>query len=337
LCQLSATLFFGLKLYPQYFVVSLQSFFAFAKIGKFLCLQNIFIYFMEHKAGFVNIIGNPNVGKSTLMNALVGEKLSIITSKAQTTRHRIMGIVNGEHFQIIYSDLPGILSPNYKLQEKMMKFIENALNDADIFLYMVEVGETKFNEKIVEKIKESNTPTLVLINKIDISNQEMVEEQSAYWSEVFSGAEVIPISAITNFNTQKVLQYIIDLLPSNPPYYPKDELTDKSMRFFIAEIIREKILLFYKQEIPYSVEVVVESYKESKDIIKISTNIYVTRDSQKMIILGKQGRAIKKVGTEARKDIEEFVGKQVYLELTVKVNKDWRDSSLQLKRFGYEV
>lgn len=292
---------------------------------------------MEHKAGFVNIIGNPNVGKSTLMNALVGEKLSIITSKAQTTRHRIMGIVNGEDFQIIYSDLPGILTPNYKLQEKMMKFIDNALKDADIFLYMVEVGETKYNEEIIEKIKKSKIPTLILINKIDLSNQEKVEEQMAYWTEVFEEAQVMPISAITSFNTEKVLQNIIDLLPENPPFYPKDELTDKTMRFFISEIIREKILLFYKQEIPYSVEVVVESYKETEDIIRIGTNIYVTRESQKMIILGKQGRAIKRVGVEARKDIEDFVGKQVYLELTVKVNKDWRDNTRQLKRFGYGV
>ena len=292
---------------------------------------------MKHKAGFVNIIGNPNVGKSTLMNALVGEKLSIITSKAQTTRHRIMGIVNGEDFQIIYSDLPGILTPNYKLQEKMMKFIDNALKDADIFLYMVEVGETKFNEKIIEKIKNSNIPTLILINKIDLSNQEKVEEQIVCWTEIFEKAHVMPISAITSFNTEKVLQLIIDLLPESPPFYPKDELTDKTTRFFISEIIREKILLFYKQEIPYSVEVVVESFKESKKIIKIATYIFVTRESQKMIILGRQGKAIKKVGVEARKDIEDFVGKQVYLELTVKVNKDWRDNDRQLKRFGYEV
>lgn len=292
---------------------------------------------MEHKAGFVNIIGNPNVGKSTLMNALVGEKLSIITSKAQTTRHRIMGIVNGEDFQIIYSDLPGILTPNYKLQEKMMRFIENALKDADIFLYMVEVGETKYNEKIIEKIKKSDIPTLILINKIDLSDQEKVEEQMTYWSGVFEKAHVIPISALSSFNTEKVLQHITDLLPVSPPFYPKDELTDKTMRFFISEIIREKILLFYKQEIPYSVEVVVESYKESEDIIRIGTNIFVTRESQKMIILGRHGKAIKRVGIEARKDIEEFVGKQVYLEMTVKVNKDWRDNSRQLKRFGYEA
>jgi len=231
---------------------------------------------MKHKAGFVNIIGNPNVGKSTLMNALVGEKLSIITSKAQTTRHRIMGIVNGDDFQIVYSDLPGILTPNYKLQEKMMKFIDNALKDADIFLYMVEVGETKFNEKIIEKIKNSNIPTLILINKIDLSNQEKVEEQIVYWTKIFEKAHVMPISAITSFNTEKVLQLIIDLLPESPPFYPKDELTDKTTRFFISEIIREKILLFYKQEIPYSVEVVVESFKESKKIIKIAGLIFIT-------------------------------------------------------------
>ena len=292
---------------------------------------------MKHKAGFVNIIGNPNVGKSTLMNALVGEKLSIITSKAQTTRHRIMGIVNGEDFQIVYSDLPGILTPNYKLQEKMMKFIDSALKDADIFLYMVEAGETKYNEKIIDKIKSSKTPVLILINKIDLSNQVKVEEQITYWSEVFDDGQVIPISALSDFNTEKVLQQVIELLPESPPFYPKDELTDKTIRFFISEIIRGKILLFYKQEIPYSVEVVVESYKESEDIIRITTNIYVTRESQKMIILGRHGKAIKKIGIESRKDIEEFVGKKVYLELTVKVNKDWRDNDRQLKRFGYEV
>lgn len=292
---------------------------------------------MKHKAGFVNIIGNPNVGKSTLMNAMVGEKLSIITSKAQTTRHRILGIVNGEDFQIIYSDLPGILSPNYKLQEKMMKFIHSALKDADVFLYMVEAGETKYNQSIVDTIKKSSVPTLVLINKIDLSNQEKVERQITYWSEVFDKSQVIPVSATNNFNIEKVLNQIIELLPESPAYYAKDELTDKTMRFFISEIIREKILLHYKQEIPYSVEVVVESYKESEDIIRIYTYIYVTRESQKMIILGQYGKAIKRVGIESRKDIEAFVGKKVFLELTVKVNKDWRDSDKQLKRFGYEV
>ena len=292
---------------------------------------------MKHKAGFVNIIGNPNVGKSTLMNAMVGEKLSIITSKAQTTRHRILGIVNGEDFQIIYSDLPGILSPNYKLQEKMMKFIHSALKDADVFLYMVEAGETKYNQSIVDTIKKSSVPTLVLINKIDLSNQGKIERQMAYWSEVFDKSQVIPVSATNNFNIEKVLNQIIELLPESPAYYAKDELTDKTMRFFISEIIREKILLHYKQEIPYSVEVVVESYKESEDIIRIYTYIYVTRESQKMIILGQYGKAIKRVGIESRKDIEAFVVQKVLLKLTVKVNKDWRDNEKQLKRLGYEV
>ncbi|MCF8368424.1 MAG: GTPase Era [Bacteroidales bacterium] len=292
---------------------------------------------MQHKAGFVNILGNPNVGKSTLMNALVGEQLSIITSKAQTTRHRILGIVNGDDFQIIYSDLPGILNPTYKLQEKMMGYVEYALKDADIFLYMVETGEKRYNELVVEKIKQSKLPILVLLNKIDLSNQEEVEKQMVHWNTIFPESEVIPVSALNNFNTQKILESIIDLLPESPAYYPKGELTDKTMRFFISEIIREKILLFYKQEIPYSVEIVVESYKEAEEIIRITSLIYVMRETQKMIILGKGGKAIKKVGIEARKDIENFVGKKVFLELTVKVSKDWRDNEKQLKRFGYEV
>lgn len=292
---------------------------------------------MAHKAGFVNIIGNPNVGKSTLMNALVGEKISIITSKAQTTRHRILGIVNGDDFQIIYSDLPGILTPSYKLQERMMGFIDIALDDADIFLYMVEAGETRYNEQIVSKIKESGIPTLILINKIDLSSQEKIEKQISYWSGIFENSPVIPLSALVNFNIEKVLNEIIDLLPESQAYYPKDSMTDKTMRFFISEIIREKILINFKQEIPYSVEVVVESYKEEDKIIRIATTIFVTRESQKMIILGKNGKAIKRVGIESRKDIEEFVGKQVFLDLTVKVNKDWRDNERQLKRFGYEA
>jgi GTPase len=290
-----------------------------------------------HKAGYVNIIGNPNVGKSTLMNALVGEKLSIITSKAQTTRHRILGIVNGEDFQIIYSDLPGILTPAYKLQEKMMKFIENALSDADIFLYMVEAGETRYNVEIVNQIKESGVPVIVLINKIDLSSQEKVVQNITFWSEVFNTDRVIPLSALKNFNIEKILNLIIDLLPESAAYFPKDELTDKTMRFFVSEIIREKILLNYKQEIPYSVEVVVESYKEEENIIRIEATLFVSRESQKMIILGEKGKSIKKMGTQARKDIEEFVGKKVYIDITVKVNKDWRESELQLKRFGYEI
>jgi GTP-binding protein Era len=291
---------------------------------------------MNHKAGFVNIIGNPNVGKSTLMNALVGEKLSITTSKAQTTRHRILGILNDDDYQIVFSDLPGVITPHYKLQEKMMKFIDSAMKDADVFLYMVEVGEKKYNEQIVEQIKKSGVPVIVIINKIDLSKQDTVEMQIKHWEEIFENSTVIPVSALMNFNTEKVLNTIVELLPENPPYYPKDELTDKSMRFFISEIIREKILLFYKQEVPYSVEVAVDSYKESEDIIRIAAWIFVTRESQKMIIIGKGGRAIKRVGIEARKDIEEFVGKHVHLELSVKVVKDWRDNERQLKRFGYE-
>ena len=289
-----------------------------------------------HKAGFINIIGNPNVGKSTLMNKLVGEKLSIITAKAQTTRHRILGIVNGEEFQLIFSDLPGILTPNYKLQEKMMTFIDIALQDADVFLYMVECGETKYNEEIVAKINQSGLPLFVLINKIDLCEQPKVEEQIAFWKTIFPKSEIIAISALHNFNADNFIERLVEILPENPPYYPKDEITDKTMRFFVSEIIREKILLHYKQEIPYSVEVSVESYKETEDIIKISTMIYVARESQKIIIIGKGGKAIKRIGIEARKDIEAFVDKKIYLELRVKVSKDWRDSDIQLKRFGYE-
>jgi GTPase len=290
-----------------------------------------------HKAGFVNIIGNPNVGKSTLMNALVGEKLSIITSKAQTTRHRILGIVNGEDFQIVYSDLPGILTPAYMLQERMMKFIENAVLDADIFLYMVEAGETKYNERIVKQIIDSGVPVIVMINKIDLSTQEKVLDNIKFWSEVFKTERVIPISALKNFNIETIFDLIIEMLPENQPFFPKDELTDKTMRFFVSEIIREKILLNYKQEIPYSSEVVVESYIEEANIVRIAVTIFVIRESQKMIILGEKGKSIKKTGTGARKDIEEFIGKKVYLDMTVKVNKDWRDNERQLKRFGYEI
>jgi len=292
---------------------------------------------MNHKSGFVNIIGNPNVGKSTLMNALVGEKLSIITPKAQTTRHRILGIVNKENFQIIYSDLPGILKPSYKLQEKMMDFIWTALKDADVFIYMVEAGQTNYPENIVDRIKKSGIPVIVLINKIDLSTQPEVEKQIQHWSSVFPKGTIIPVSLINNFDANKLQNQIVELLPENPPYYPKDEITDKNMRFFVSEIIREKILQLFKQEIPYSVEIVVESYKESDKLIRISTNIYVARESQKMIILGKNGSAIKRVGTEARKDIEAFVGKKVFLEQTVKVKKDWRDNDHQLKRFGYQT
>lgn len=292
---------------------------------------------MNHRSGFVNIIGNPNVGKSTLMNALVGEKLSIITSKAQTTRHRILGIVNGDDYQIVYSDLPGLLTPSYKLQEKMMGFIELALKDADIFLYMIEAGETKYNEEVVSRFKKSGVPVIVIINKIDLSSQEAVMKQLLHWQDVFPDSDIVPVSASNNFNTEKILDLILQHLPESPPFYPKGELTDKTIRFFVSEIIREKVLLNFKQEIPYSVEIVVEAYKEEPEIIHIAANIFVMRETQKMIILGKGGQAIRRLGTDARKDIEAFVDKKVFLDLTVKVNKDWRDNDRQLKRFGYEA
>lgn len=291
---------------------------------------------MAHKAGFVNIIGSPNVGKSTLMNVLVGERLSIITSKAQTTRHRIMGIVNGEDFQIVYSDTPGVLKPNYKLQESMMEFVHTAITDADLLLFVTDIYEDiKIEEHILNKIKHAKVPVLLLINKIDLSTQEKLEEKVAYWKKEVPAAEVIPVSALEKFNITYIFDRIIALLPEGPGFYDKDQLTDKPEKFFVSEIIREKILTNYKKEIPYSVEVVVESFKEEEKIIKIRAEIMVVRESQKGIIIGHQGKALKKVGTEARKDMEEFLQKQVFLELFVKVNKDWRDSDQQLKRFGY--
>jgi len=292
---------------------------------------------MPHKAGFVNIIGYPNVGKSTLMNALVGEKLSIITSKAQTTRHRIMGIVNGEDFQIVYSDTPGIIrNPAYKMHDFMNNYIESALTDADIILLMTEPGQPFEEEGIIDKLKQSSVPTLVLINKIDLSGQEKVVVEIEKWSRLLPDAEIVPTSALNAFNILKVFDLIIEKLPESPPYFPKDELTDRSVRFFVSEIIREKILKNYKKEIPYSVEVAVESYKEEPKIDRISATIFVSRDTQKGIILGHRGQAIKRVGTQARKDIEEFVEKKVFLELTVKVNKEWRNNENILKRFGYD-
>lgn len=288
-----------------------------------------------HKSGFVNIIGNPNVGKSTLMNALVGEKLAIITSKVQTTRHRLMGIVNGDNFQIVYSDTPGIVDPHYKLHEYMMKFIESAMIDADIFLLVTDVNDQFKNQKILDRINESGLPIIVIINKIDLSDQKSVVKLISHWKKQLINAEIIPASALNNFNIESVFNHILDKLPENPPYFAKDELTDKSQRFFVSEFIREKILLNYQKEIPYSVEVVVETFKEEEKIIRILALIFVTRDTQKAIIIGHKGEALKKVGTQARKDIEEFVGKKVYLELSVKVNKDWRDKDLQLRRFGY--
>ncbi len=292
---------------------------------------------MTHKAGFVNIIGSPNVGKSTLMNALVGEKISIITSKAQTTRHRIMGIVNGEDFQIVYSDTPGIMEPNYKLQASMMKFVTNSLKDADIILFVSEIKGDSINDEFIKILNDSNIPKILVINKIDLSNQKELEEKVEYWHSKIPKAAILPVSALKKFNVDMVFNRILEALPENPPYFPKDELTDKSTRFFISEIVREKVLLNYQKEIPYSVEVVVDEYKESKDIIRIYTTIFVTRESQKMILLGHKGKAIKQLGIDARKDIEEFVDNHVYLELTVKVNKDWRNNENQLKRFGYEL
>lgn len=290
---------------------------------------------MNHKAGFVNILGNPNVGKSTLMNALVGEKLSIINSKAQTTRHRIMGIVSGDDFQIVYSDTPGIVDTAYKLHESMMNFVESALIDADVFLYLVEVNQRIKNDTIIEKINQSGIPTLVLINKIDLSTQEKVVDSMAFWKEKMPEAEIIPMSALNNFNIEKVLDTILEKLPESPAYFSKDELTDKSERFFAQEIIREKILLNYQKEIPYSSEVEVEEFKEEDAIIKMRANIYVARTTQKGILIGHQGSMLKKVGTQARIDMEAFFGKKVFLELYVRVQKDWRNNDRDLKRFGY--
>lgn len=289
-----------------------------------------------HRAGFVNIIGNPNVGKSTLMNAFIGEKLSIITSKAQTTRHRILGIVNGDDFQIILSDTPGIIKPAYELQSSMMDFVKSAFDDADILIYMVEIGEKELKDKaFFEKIKSSKVPVLMLLNKIDTSNQAQLESQAALWQQNLPNAEFFPISALEGFNVKNVLDRIIDLLPESPAYFPKDQLTDKPERFFVNECIREKILIHYKKEIPYAVEVLTEEFFEEEEIIRLRSVIMVERETQKGIIIGHKGSALKRVGVEARKDLEKFFGKQVYLELYVKVNKNWRSNQNQLKRFGY--
>lgn len=290
---------------------------------------------MAHKAGFVSILGKPNVGKSTLMNALVGEKLSVITNKAQTTRHRIKGIVSTDDYQIVFSDTPGILSPHYKLHQSMMENVDEAMDDADVMLYLVELGETEPDERIAKLDLSSGQKLIVVINKIDTGEQVVVENALRYWAEKIPGAEIIPISALHLFNIQKVLNTILDFLPEHPAFYPKDELTDKSYRFFVSEIIREKILLLYRKEVPYSVEVVVDQFKEEGKITRINAYIYVARESQKMIVLGKGGQAIKRLGTDARKDIEKFLDKKVFLELTVKVDKDWRDNEQALKRFGY--
>jgi len=290
-----------------------------------------------HKSGFINIIGNPNVGKSTLMNCLVGEKLSIITSKAQTTRHRILGIVNGDEFQLIFSDTPGIVKPSYELQNSMMDFVKGALEDADVLLYMIEIGEKSIKDKdINSKILNSKVPTLILLNKIDLSNQDDLEIAVDNWSSQYPNSEIFPISALNNFNIETVINRIIEIIPESPPYFPKDQLTDKPERFFVNEKLREKILLYYDKEIPYSVEVVTEEFKEEESIIKIRTKILVERDSQKGIIIGHKGNALKKIGTKARKDLEIFFGKKVFIDLHVKVSKNWRSNNNLLKKFGYK-
>ena len=293
---------------------------------------------MAHKAGFVNIVGNPNVGKSTLMNLLVGERISIATFKAQTTRHRIMGILNTDDMQICFSDTPGVLKPNYKLQESMLNFSESALTDADVLLYVTDMVEKPDkNADFLEKVAKMDVPVLLLINKIDLSNQKDLAAKVEAWHDVLPKAEIIPISALCKFNVDMVLKRIKELLPDSPPYFDKDQWTDKPARFFVAEIIREKILLYYDKEIPYSVEVVVEQFKEDEKSIHINVVIYVERESQKGIIIGHKGVALKKVATEARKALEKFFGKSIYLEIFVKVDKDWRSSERELKNFGYNL
>ncbi len=291
---------------------------------------------MEHKSGYVNIIGKPNVGKSTLMNAMVGEKLSIITAKAQTTRHRIHGILNSPDYQIIFSDTPGILEVNYKLQETMLKAARSALVDADILIYLTEIGETPDPENVfLQKVAQAKVPVLLVINKIDQSDQDKVTQCMEQWNGILPNAEKIPISALKNFNVESVFNRILHHLPESPPYYPKDALTDKSERFFAGEMIREKILLHYKQEIPYAVEVEIESFKEDSKLIRISALIYVERESQKGILIGNEGKALKRVGRESRLDMEAFFQKKVFLELRVKVKKEWRNNERFIKNFGY--
>ncbi|MDT8308094.1 MAG: GTPase Era [Bacteroidales bacterium] len=291
---------------------------------------------MSHKAGFVNIIGKPNVGKSTLMNALLGEKLSIITKKAQTTRHRIKGILNDDDFQIIFSDTPGIIKPAYKLQESMMSFVESAFTDADIFLFITEPGDKTYEESLLHKLTVAKKPVIVVINKIDLTTQDALEVAVSYWENKIIHAAIIPISALHKANIEMLLKTILTLLPESPPYFSKDQLTDKSLRFFVSEIIREKILCQFRKEIPYSVEVIIDRFKEELDPVEIDAIIYVMRDTQKGILLGHKGDAIKKLGIAARKDIETYIGKHIYLNLTVKVIKNWREDDQQLKRFGYQ-
>ena len=291
---------------------------------------------MKHKSGFVNIIGNPNVGKSTLMNALIGQNLSIITNKAQTTRHRIKGILSDENYQIVFSDTPGIIKPAYKLQESMMQYVKSAFQDADVILYVVEIGEQGLKDKdIFEKIKKLKIPLIILLNKIDLVTQEKVLLEIENWKNKFSDAVILPISALNGFNINEIINSIVELLPFSPPYYSKEEVTDKSERFFVEEIIREKILKHYKKEVPYSVEISVEEFIEEDEIVRIRAIIYVLRESQKAILIGHKGLGLKRIGSESRKDIEKMINKKVFLTTPIKVKKDWRNNSSQLKKFGY--
>lgn len=289
----------------------------------------------QHKAGFVNIIGNPNVGKSTLLNRLVGERLAIISPKAQTTRHRIKGIVNGEDFQIVYSDLPGILTPSYKMQELMMRFVNESLKDADIVLYLVECNQINYHSEIIEKLNQMEVPVIVVLNKIDKAADEEIITAEQYWKTVLLNSEIMRVSALRGQHVNLLMERIVTLLPDSPPYFPKDELTDRPTRFFISEIIREKILLLYKKEIPYCVEVVIESFKEEEELVRIGAMLYCERDTQKAIIIGSKGSAIKQLGIESRKAIEEFLDKHIFLDISVKVLKDWRNQDLVMRRFGY--
>ena len=292
---------------------------------------------MEHRSGFVNIIGNPNVGKSTLMNALIGQKLSIITHKAQTTRHRILGILNEDNYQIVFSDTPGVIDPIYKLQESMMNSVYSSFQDADIIIYLIEIGEKGLKDKkIFQMIQKTEIPVLVLINKIDLSDQKLVSKEIDSWSKEFPNADILPVSALNNFNIDVIKQKLVEILPISPPYYDKDAITDKSVRFFIEEIIREKILKHYKKEVPYSVQIEVEEFFEERDIIKIRAIIYVMRESQKGILIGHKGMGLKRIGSEARRDIERLVDKSVFLETPIKVKKNWRNDKRELKKFGYE-
>jgi GTPase len=323
---------------PRDVAANLGIFFSYCNIiGRFLIIFLNFAAMNEnHKSGFVNIIGKPNTGKSTLMNELIGENLSIITYKAQTTRHRILGLVNGEDFQVIFSDTPGYIDPAYPLQEAMMQMVNTSFEDADMILLLIDVSDKRISEELLQKTANAEVPIIVVLNKIDLIKQEKVEQLFAEWYERFPEATIIPISALHHFNIKELFAFILKKLPEGPPYFPKDQLTDKTERFFVSEIIREKIFLQFNQEIPYSTEVKVERFKDKDDLVRIEAIIFVNRKSQKPILIGKEGRAIKRIGIEARKDIEGFLEKKVFLELRVKVRENWRENPDTLKRFGYQ-